>query len=283
MPESNPLVWLWLGVALATIILGTGNPVLLVATVVALVMTGAAAGGPRRAAFRLAVSAGITLAVLWAALTLVLAGDHGGTLLWQRPAWAATNGIALGGPLTITGLTDGVVGAMRAVAVVLVLGVLGQVVGGARWHALAASLLGGLAPLVAPICRLGDAAAATEVEVARARTHGRRTGGMLRSGLLRRAAELAELEPAPRAQVLRVGPHDVPAVLAAAVLTGCWLLRTSLVLPSELEPAPGTWGLVPLPLVATVLTVPLAVMVAVSLTGRRDRAQPKEVAHDQVG
>lgn len=271
MPDSNPLVWLWLGLALGTVILGTDNPLLLVTAVVALAMTGSAAAGPRRAALQLAVSASIVVALVWAAITLALPGEQSGTLLWQRPSWTPGTGVGFGGPLTIAGLTEGVVGALRAVAVVLVLGVLGQVVSGARWHALAASLLGGLTPLVAPWCRLGDAAAATEVEVARARYRGRRFGGVLRSGLLRRAAEAAELGPGPRHQVFRVSTHDVPVVIAAGVVTGCWLLRETLVPATALDPLPGTWTEAPLPLVAAVWTVPFAVMVAVSVARGRDQ------------
>lgn len=185
MTAANPLVVAWLVLASTCLAITTTDPVLLLTLLVLVIAASAIAAGPRRSTFRTFVGVSAATTAAWLVATLVLPGSQDGAVLWHR------GGL---GDLTTSGVLDGAVAAVRVAVVVLLLGLALQLTTGPHWSALARNALGGLAPLVAPLCMLGQALSETAVESARARRLGLRACGS--AATWRRAVRLAvEHEP----------------------------------------------------------------------------------------
>lgn len=156
MSDGHPLVWLWLLLVGSTIALNTSNPLLLFILVLSLAVTGFLAGGPRRASLVASLGAALGATVFWIVLTLVLPRGTATDALLVLPSWSPGPGVTFGGPLGISSVVNGLVGALRATAVLLLFGLAGQLVSARGWLALYRSTLGVGAPALHPVSCLGE-------------------------------------------------------------------------------------------------------------------------------
>ncbi|MDO5737341.1 MAG: hypothetical protein Q4P15_12790 [Propionibacteriaceae bacterium] len=161
MTDGHPIVWLWLLLVGSTIALNTSNALLLFILVLALVVTGFLAGGPRRASLVTSLGAGLAATAFWIVLTLVMPQGSATDALLVLPSWSPGPGVTFGGPLGITSVVNGLTGALRAVAVLLLFGLAGQLVSARGWLALSRSTLGAGAPALHPLACLGEASVET--------------------------------------------------------------------------------------------------------------------------
>ncbi len=157
MTDGHPLVWLWLVLAGTTIALNSTNPLLLLLLVAALIASGFVAGGPRRASFVTALGVGLGATLVWTLITLVLPRGAADDALVTLPSWSPGPGVTFGGPLDLGSVITGLVGALRAVAVVLLFGVAGQLVSARGWLALSRCTLGAFSPATHTLATLGEA------------------------------------------------------------------------------------------------------------------------------
>lgn len=185
----NPSVWLLLLGATSLLCLRTSNPLLLLLLSVAMVTTGLIFSGPRLPFLRLAVAVAVAVLLFWFVWTLVAEGEQSSALVLQRPALDLGAGVRLGGDLTLAGLLEGITNGLRGACLVLVIGLAGQCVSGRAWAALADNTLGGLSPLVWPLCRVPEAFTVSQQDAARARAFGH--GGTVHGRTLVAAMELA--------------------------------------------------------------------------------------------
>ncbi|RMB58343.1 hypothetical protein [Tessaracoccus antarcticus] len=260
MTDGHPLVWLWLLLVGSTISINTTNPVLLLVLVVALGATGFMAGGPRRASFVTALGAALAAALVWVGLTLVLPRGSAADALLMLPSWSPGPGVTFGGPLGLTSVVGGLVGALRAAAVVLLFGLAGQLVSARGWLALSRSTLGAGAPALHPLACVGEAsveALASRQRVAQQRWGSGAAAGWLTS-LLLAARDIA------RADRPRVAPRPGVEIIRLLML----LLLTAgpvLALAAGVLPTAVTTHLFGTDLIA--LVVVLAVVLGLALPG----------------
>lgn len=233
MTDGHPLVWLWLLLALSTIALNTSNPLLLLLMAVALVACSSLAAGPRRASFVTAMGAGLVASLIWVALTIVLPRGSAADALLVLPSWTPGPGVKFGGALDLGSVTTGLVGASRAMVVVFLFGLAGQLVSARGWLALSRSTLGAASPALHPLATLGEATVEVRLERRRVTAQGWGNGaaaGWLTS-LLLAGRDIA------RADRIRSAPHPaVEFIRIAALLSlaGGPVLTLSLgVLPTE--------------------------------------------------
>lgn len=157
MTEGHPLVWLWLLLVGSTVAFNTSNPFLLLLMALAFAATGFLAGGPRRASLVIALEAGLVATLIWGLLILVLPRGSAADAILVLPSWTPGPGVTFGGPLDLGSVMAGLVGALRAAVVLLLLGLGGQLVSARGWLALARSTLGSAAPALHPVATLGEA------------------------------------------------------------------------------------------------------------------------------
>ena len=157
MTDGHPLVWLWMLLVGSTIALNTSNPLLLFILVLAMVVTGFLAGGPRRASLVTSLGAGLAATVVWIVLTLVVPRGTAADALLILPSCSPGPGVTFGGPLDLSSVVNGLVGALQATAVVLLFGLAGQLVSARGWLALSRSSLGAGASALHPLACLGEA------------------------------------------------------------------------------------------------------------------------------
>ncbi len=157
MTDGHPLVWLWILLVGTTIALNTTNPLLLLLMGAALVASGFLAAGPRRASFVTAMGASVVAALVWVVLTLVLPRGSEADALVVLPSFSPGPGVTFGGPLDLGSLIIGLVGALRAVVIILLFGLSGQLVSARGWLALSRSTLGAGSPASHPLATLGEA------------------------------------------------------------------------------------------------------------------------------
>lgn len=170
MTDSHPLIWLALLGATVAASLRLTHPLMLAAFVVALLLTGFLARGPRMASFGFACVGALVAALLWAGWTL-LTPTGSGDVVFSLPEHTFGPGVRLGGAVTTDALHRGITNALAASAVVLALGVAGQLVSARGWLSLA-RLAGPLAPAFGWLSTCGEASA--EVASSRRQARGRR-------------------------------------------------------------------------------------------------------------
>lgn len=225
MTDGHPLIWLSLLLVGSTIALNTTNPLLLLLLAAALIATGFLARGPRRASLVTALGAGFCATLVWVAITLVLPRGTATEALFILPSWSPGPGVTFGGPLDLTSVVTGIVGALRAVVVILLFGLAGQLVSARGWLALSRSTLGSGSPALHPLATLGEAS--VEALNARHRIAAQGWGrgasaGWLTSLLL--AGEViarndrAATAPRPSVEALRVALLTVLAVAPVIAL-----------------------------------------------------------------
>lgn len=146
----------WLTAGTITALLSVQHPVLLVIAAVTTTAAMLLAPGPRRALGRAAVPLLVAVAVWWVAIVLVVPGSPTGDVVWQRPTATWGPGVTWGGPLTSDSLGRALTAMCRAVAVVALAVLAGELVPGRRWLATARGLLGGRASLIAVWCLTND-------------------------------------------------------------------------------------------------------------------------------
>ena len=156
MTDGHPLVWLWLLLVGSTIALNTTNPLLLFILVLSLGTTGFLAAGPRRASLVTSLGAALGATAFWILLTLLVPRGTAADALLVLPSWSPGPGVTFGGPLSISSVANGLVGALQAAAVVLLFGLGGQLVSARGWLALSRSTLGVAAPALHPVACLGE-------------------------------------------------------------------------------------------------------------------------------
>lgn len=232
LARRNPAVWLLLLGATGLLCLQTSNPLLLVLSSIALVTTGWAVGGPRLPFLRLAAAVAVGVLLFWFVWTLVAQGEQSSPVVLQRPALDLGTGVHLGGDLTLAGLLEGITNALRAACLVLVVGLAGQCVSGRAWAALADNTLGGLSPLLWPLCRVPEAFALSQRDAARAREWG--YCGALRGQTLVAAMELASLPTTARDRP-EGAASTLRTILALACFTAVILLSATQRVPSVLS------------------------------------------------
>lgn len=157
MTDGHPLVWLWLLLIGSTVAINTSNPLFLFILVLALVATGFLAAGPRRASLVTALGAGLSATLFWLVLTLLVPRGSAAEALLVLPQWSPGPGVRFGGPLDLGSVLTGLTGSLRAVAVILLFGLAGQLVSARGWLALSRSTLGAGAPALHPLSCLGEA------------------------------------------------------------------------------------------------------------------------------
>ena len=226
MTEGHPIVWAWTVLAVGAVTLVTSNIVGLAALAVCLTAAGLLASGPRRASLSLALGLSL-LATAWWALATVALPLGGGQVLAQLPQFLPGAGVRFGGDLTVGDVSSGLTHALRAVVVLLALGVAGQVVSSRGWLALARATVGPATPIVAPLCCLGEACAEgiASQRAARRRGHARVVAGSWLVSLVRADTGLARWgsEQARAAWLLTWRATDLLQVLAPAALTAVLL------------------------------------------------------------
>lgn len=188
---TTALPWLaWFGM-LGTIVASAGNVIVLGVVIVACAVVAVAGRRDRRPLFVAAAGVAIALVAVWVVWSLLLQrGGAGGTVLWVLPGWNPASGGSFGGPITLSQLLYGLTRALRAAAIALMVGLLGQQVAAAGWLRLADATLGRAAPLLAPVLCGGDAYLTRRTVRARALA----TGLRVRDG----SGGLAELALAAR-------------------------------------------------------------------------------------
>lgn len=234
MTDGHPLVWLWLLLVGSTVALNTTNPLLLLLMAVALVATGFLAGGPRRPSLVTALGGAFIATLVWVALTLVLPRGTAAEALIVLPSWTPGPGVTFGGPLDLGSVMSGIVGALRAAAIILLFGLAGQLVSARGWLVLSRSTLGAGAPAVHPLATLGEAsveALNTRHRVS-AQGWGRRdTAGWLTS-LLMAGSDIARADRTMAQS--RPGLRALRIVLLLTLVVGPVLALAFGVLPSSI-------------------------------------------------
>ena len=172
MIDGHPLVWLWLLLVVSSIALNTTNPLLLLIMAAALIATGFLVAGPRLPSFVAALGASLAATLCWALLTLVLPRGAAADAFLTLPSWAPGPGVAFGGPLDLGSVMRGLTGALRAVVVIVIFGLAGQLVNARGWLALARSTLGVGAPAAHPLATLGEATVDVALTRQRLRSQG---------------------------------------------------------------------------------------------------------------
>ena len=175
---------------LAVVVASTSNLIVLAAVVAAVSVAAGAGRRERRPLVVAAAGVAIGLLAVWVLWSLLLQRGGGGTVLWVLPAWNPTSGGSFGGPITLGQLLYGLTRGLRAAAIALMVGLLGQQVAAAGWLRLADATLGRGAGLLAPLLCAGDAYLVRRTARARALA----TGLRLRDG----SGGLAELALASR-------------------------------------------------------------------------------------
>lgn len=156
MIEGHPIVWLWTVLTVTAVALNTADLISLTILAVCLVATGLLAGGPRRASLTATLGLALASSLWWVLATLALPSG-GRQVIARLPQYSPGPGVIFGGNLTLEGVMTGLRHALCAVVVLLVLGVAGQVVSSRGWLSLARAVLGPAAPVIAPLCCLGEA------------------------------------------------------------------------------------------------------------------------------
>ena len=114
MTDGHPLVWLWLLLVGSTIALNTTNPLLLFILVLSLGTTGFLAAGPRRASLVTSLGAALGATAFWILLTLLVPRGTAADALLVLPSWSPGPGVTFGGPLDLSSVVTGLVGALQA-------------------------------------------------------------------------------------------------------------------------------------------------------------------------
>ncbi|MCW5954257.1 MAG: hypothetical protein KIT69_18565, partial [Propionibacteriaceae bacterium] len=190
-PSPTALPWLaWCGV-LGVMVAATSNVIVLTVVIAACVIAALAGSGDRRPLFVAVAGVAIALVAVWVLWSLLLQrGGAGGTVLWVLPAWNPPSGGSFGGPVTLTQLHYGLIRALRAAAITLMVGLLGQQVAAAGWLRLADAALGRGAGLLSPVLCVGDAYLARRTARAQALATGLRvrdgSGGLAELALVAR-------------------------------------------------------------------------------------------------
>lgn len=155
---ATALPWLaWFG-GLALVVTTGTDPMVLGGAILACLMASVAFGHQRRAWFGASAVVAISLVAIWVAWSLLIhRGDADGLVLWVLPSWNPPSGGSFGGAITLAQLHYGLTRALRAAAIALMIGVLGQRVAGVGWLRAADAVLGRGAALLAPLCCLADA------------------------------------------------------------------------------------------------------------------------------
>lgn len=236
MRQGHPLVWGWTVCVVIVAAAGTTNLIALAWLVACLISAGLLVSGPRRASFAVALGVSLATALWWCAATLILPTGSG-PVLFALPQWQPGPGVAFGGQVTVGAASHGLARAMSAIAIILVLGLAGQLVGARSWLALT-RLTGPLAPALAPLACLGEAC----VEVTAAGRAGRRPGRVGRrsalTGFLTALADLSCWQPSPAAAGLpRPRTTDLFHIAAPVALTTVLLIPDRLVPDSVLQSA----------------------------------------------
>lgn len=211
MTDGHPMVWLWLLLVGGTIALNTTNPLLLLVMAVALVATGFLAGGHRRPSLVTALGAALLATITWVVLTLLLPRGTAADALLILPVWTPGPGVTFGGPLSLGSVMTGLLGGLRAVVIILLFGLAGQLVSARGWLALSRSTLGAGAPALHPLATLGEAS----VEAFNARQRlslqgwGRGTSAGWLTSMLVAGREIARADrprraPRPSVEILRI-------------------------------------------------------------------------------
>ncbi|WP_297742762.1 hypothetical protein [uncultured Tessaracoccus sp.] len=169
MTDSHPLIWLALLGATVAAALRFTHPLMLASFVVALLLTGFLVRGPRVASFGFACVGALAAALVWAGWTL-LVPTGSGDVVFSLPEHTFGPGVRLGGAVTTDSLERGITNALAASAVVLAIGVAGQLVSARGWLSLA-RLTGPLAPAFGWLASCGEACA--EVASSRRQARGR--------------------------------------------------------------------------------------------------------------
>lgn len=225
MTDGHPLIWLWLVLVGTTIAVNTSNPLLLSVLVLALLATGFLAGGPRRASLVAAIGAGLAATLVWVVWALVVPSGTAADALLVLPSWSPGPGVTFGGPLGPTSLVASLVSALRAVSVILLFGLAGQLVSARGWLALSRSTLGAGAPALHPLACLGEATVetlTTRQRVARQGWGGGAAAGWL-TALLLATRDIARADrptsaPRPGIELVRLMVLTVLAVVPVLAL-----------------------------------------------------------------
>lgn len=230
--------WAALLVTQAALAATTNNPLVVACQAAAVVAAGSLLGGPRRAAHRQLIGLGLLAWLWWVALTLLLPGPHGGTVLLDRPSWGPAPGVTFGGPLTSHGIAVAMTSGARAFVGLGLLGVALHAVPGEQWIRLARACLGRCSGIVEPWCRLGDALTAAWTRAGNSLAQGWRAPLLTRWGDAFRLAAAAPPLPddggrggSVAMRVLRVGAGALlvalPVLTLAGVLPGAVTARLS--------------------------------------------------------
>lgn len=174
---TTALPWLAWFAALGLLVTGTGNLIVLAAALTSCVAAAALGRRDRRPLFVAAAGVAMALVAVWVLWSVLLQRGGDGTVLWLLPAWNPSSGGSFGGPVTIAQLLYGLARALRAAAIGLMAGLLGQQVAAAGWLTLADATLGRGAGLLAPLCCAGDAYLTRRTARARALAGGLRLRG----------------------------------------------------------------------------------------------------------
>ncbi|RRD45237.1 hypothetical protein [Tessaracoccus sp. OH4464_COT-324] len=258
MREGHPVVWLGTVCAVTTVAVGTTNLIGLAWLVACLASAGLLAAGPRRASFTVALGAALLTALWWTIATVALPTGAGPTLL-SIPRWEPGPGVHFGGDLTLGAATNGLTRALSATAILLVLGLAGQMVGARSWLALT-RLLGPLAPAAAPLACLGEACCEATAASSAARRRGLAARRFAPTRFLTAVAQLSRWQPSsaqnrlPRPRVGDLLHLAAPVALAAVLTLSGPLGLTSTLSSTDLLPT------VPWPLIGAATLIPLGVV-----------------------
>ena len=221
------LPWVAWGLLHASLALATNNLLVLAGVAAASWVTAVALGGPRAQISRLAVTASVALAAVWAVLAVLIRREGlGGEVLWLLPEWSSATSGQFGGPVTTGQIHLSAARGVQALAVVALLALVLRVVSARAWNDVAVRALGGASRVVTPLLCLpqGWTSAREEAEESRRSGFGAPSPAEVLGDALDRTLVLASVPAAGRGGG---GAGRTVAYLAATVALA-WGVSTSI-------------------------------------------------------